>query len=60
MPEIAGNSMGLDEQLRAAKERLRRAIAALAPKHKGGEVEEYPAQRSSHDLLGYEAQRSPN
>jgi hypothetical protein len=46
--------MGLDEQLRSAKERLRRAIAALAPKHKGGEMEEY--RDASANVLALERQ----
>jgi hypothetical protein len=33
----------LEHRLKTAAERLQRAIAALAPKHKGGELEEYRA-----------------
>jgi hypothetical protein len=33
----------LENQLRLTRQRLERAISALAPKHKGGEWEEYHA-----------------
>lgn len=39
----------LDQRLKVAKERLKRAVAALAPKHKGGEWEEYRA--ANHEVL---------
>ncbi|MEL7312443.1 MAG: hypothetical protein AAFN07_13080, partial [Pseudomonadota bacterium] len=32
---------GLESKLAEANKRLNKAIAALAPKHKGGEIEEY-------------------
>ena len=38
----------LEEQLSAARERLERAARALAPKHKGGEWEEFWA---AHDAV---------
>ena len=37
------NSNTLESQLAAANKRLKKATAALAPKHKGGEIEEYRA-----------------
>jgi hypothetical protein len=42
----------LEHRLTIARERLQRAIAALAPKHKGGEWEEYRA--AEQDVLGLE------
>jgi hypothetical protein len=42
----------LEHKLRAAQERLKRAAAALAPKHKGGEWEEYQAAHA--ELLSLE------
>lgn len=42
----------LSAELSAAQERVRRATAALAPKHKGGEYQEYHAARE--DLLRLE------
>jgi hypothetical protein len=44
----------LERRLRTANERLRRAIAALAPKHRGGEWEEYHA--ANQDVLLLERQ----
>jgi hypothetical protein len=44
----------LEEQLRAARLRLSAAIKALAPKHKGGELEEY---RVAQEAV-YEAERA--
>ena len=42
----------LEQQLRAANERLAAAVKALAPKHKGGEWEEYRA--ANQEVLGLE------
>lgn len=42
----------LDHRLTIARERLGRAIAAMAPKHKGGEWEEYRA--AEQEVLGLE------
>ena len=36
----------IEERLAAAQERLERAIAAMAPRHRGGEWEEYEAAHS--------------
>ena len=44
----------LENRLRAAGERRQRAIAALAPKHKGGEWEEYHA--ANQEVLRLERQ----
>jgi hypothetical protein len=44
----------LELELRIANERLQRAIAALAPKHKGGEWEEY--NTANEDVLRLERQ----
>ncbi len=41
----------LERRLRTAEERRQRAIAALAPKHKGGEWEEYHAANQEVLLL---------
>jgi hypothetical protein len=48
------NLQDLENRLRIARERLRRAIAALAPKHKGGEWEEY--QAANQDVLRLQRQ----
>jgi hypothetical protein len=37
----------LEAALRDAQERLSRAMAALAPKHRGGEMEEFRAARKA-------------
>jgi hypothetical protein len=42
----------LEEQLSAARERLERAAKALAPKHKGGEWEEYWAAHEAAERGG--------
>ncbi len=44
----------LERRLKVANERLQRAVAALAPKHKGGEWEEYCA--ANKDVLSLERQ----
>jgi hypothetical protein len=44
----------LDRTLQVARERLQRAISALAPEHKGGEWEEYHA--AHQEVLGLERQ----
>jgi len=44
----------LERRLRTAVERRQRAIAALAPKHKGGEWEEYDA--ANQEVLRLERQ----
>jgi hypothetical protein len=46
IPEAAMIRPDLDKELMAAKKRLQQAAAALAPKHKGGELEEYPDSTS--------------
>jgi hypothetical protein len=40
----------LERRLISAKERLQQAITALAPKHKGGEWEEYRAANQETEL----------
>src|SRR5688572_20647584 len=42
----------LERRLRDANERLQRAVAALAPRHQGGEWEEYDA--AHQEVLGLE------
>lgn len=44
----------MERLLNSANERLRRAIAALAPKHKGGEMEEFDA--ANREVLSLERQ----
>jgi hypothetical protein len=44
----------LENRLKAARGRLQRAIAALAPKHKGGEQEEY--REANKEVLSLERQ----
>ena len=48
------NIHDLEHRLSVAKERLDRAIAAMAPKHKGGEWEEYRA--AEQEVLRLERQ----
>src|SRR5437016_9773261 len=48
------NITDLEHHLKAAGERLQRAVAALAPKHKGGEWEEYRA--ADQEVLRLERQ----
>lgn len=48
------NIPDLESRLKSAGERLQRAIAALAPKHKGGEREEY--QAANEEVLSLERQ----
>ncbi len=43
---MRSNSASLEERLAQAKHRLKAATAALAPKHKGGEIKEF---RTAHD-----------
>ena len=42
---------GIEKQLADANKRLKKAMAALAPKHKGGELEEFEAARTEVLLL---------
>lgn len=48
------NTLEIEQRLRSAEERLRRAVAALAPKHKGGEQEEFVS--AHQEVLGLERQ----
>jgi hypothetical protein len=57
---MLGNSKSIEEQLAMANIRLKAAAAALAPKHKGGEIEEFSAACDEVHRLEREVARSRN
>ena len=55
-----GHSDPIEKKLVAAKKRLKKAISALAPKHKGGEVEEFHSAQEEVLSLERELAKSKN